>query len=78
MQLLPKARADIRAIAAYIAEDSPRAARRVRRDIQQRVDMLAEWPEHGRSGTVQVLRVIDGRRDLGTVFFSPLLAMQTA
>jgi toxin ParE1/3/4 len=25
-------------------------------------------------GDVQVLRILDGRRDLGTVFFSPLIA----
>ena len=83
--ILDEARDDIGAIERYIRRDSPAAARRVMRELRDRIDLLADQQELGhagrwpntrelivppyvipyrvRNGTLEVLRVLHGRRE---------------
>ena len=45
-----KARSEIDAIVAYIAQDSPRGAARVRDQILAAVSLLEMWPDVARQG----------------------------
>lgn len=47
-----RARQDLRALRAYIAEENPSAARQVAQRIQQAVALLADQPGIGRPGRV--------------------------
>ena len=44
----PSAQLDLKDIAAFIAEDSPSAARRFAKSLLQVVERLADFPESGR------------------------------
>jgi toxin ParE1/3/4 len=53
---LSKALASLAEQLDYIAEDSPSAAARVERDIQNAVSLLAKYPAIGRAGRVAQTR----------------------
>jgi toxin ParE1/3/4 len=48
--ILDEARDDIGAIERYIRRDSPAAARRVMRELRDRIDLLADQQHLGRNG----------------------------
>ena len=58
-----RALADLSDIAAYIAEDNPRAARAWAARLRARLKRAAEMPRAGR----QVLAVIEGHRTLASL-----------
>jgi len=48
----PQAREDLLSLLAYIAEDNPAAARKVKDIIMSKIETLAETPSIGRPGRV--------------------------
>lgn len=52
----PLARADLAELVAYIASENPRAAYRVLDEIRKQTNLLATYPEIGRSGRVRGTR----------------------
>jgi toxin ParE1/3/4 len=94
LRFTPSALADLAAISAFIAEDSPNRARTLIERIIERCQVLKTFTTRGRprpefgadvralpvrpfvifyrirddDKDVEVLRIIDGRRDLGTIF----------
>lgn len=53
---LELARADLLSIIAFIAEDNPDAAQRVKDDIESKVSSLKDFPRMGRPGRVKDTR----------------------
>lgn len=56
LEITPQTRSDLCAIAAYIQQDKPRAAKRLINGILDRLEALSVPPELGRSGRVEETR----------------------
>lgn len=52
----PEARADLRAIYEYIAEDNPRAALAVQQRLKEKIALLSHTPGLGRPGRIEGTR----------------------
>ncbi len=50
------AQADLLAIVDYISDDNPDAAQRVKDDIEEKAENLANFPKMGRQGRIQGTR----------------------